>query len=51
VALCGFGVLSELVGVLMDPYGFYLLAALGVGSGLDYVVTWSLRAWREAQSS
>jgi cardiolipin synthase len=51
VWLCGFGVLSELIGALMDPYGFYLLAALGVGSGLDYVVTWSRRAWREAQSS
>jgi cardiolipin synthase len=48
--VCGFGLLSELIGALMNPWGFYLLAALGVGSGLDYVVTWSVRAWREARS-
>lgn len=47
---CGFGRLSELAGTLMNPYGLYLLAVLGVSSGLDYVVTWSLRAWREAHS-
>jgi cardiolipin synthase (CMP-forming) len=48
VWLCELGVLSELAGVLLDPYGFYLLALLGISSGLDYVVTWSRRAWREA---
>lgn len=47
--LCDFGLLSRLAGLLMDPYGFYLLAAVGVASGLDYVITWSLRAWREAR--
>lgn len=46
--LCQFGWLSELSGALVNPYGFYLLALLGIGSGLDYVVTWGLRAWREA---
>jgi cardiolipin synthase len=51
VWLCQFGTLSVVIGAAMDPYGFYLLAALGVASGLDYVVTWSLRAWREARSS
>lgn len=50
VWLCGFGALSELVGRLLDPWGFYLLAVLGVVSGIDYVITWSLRAWREAGS-
>jgi cardiolipin synthase (CMP-forming) len=46
--LCDFGWLSRLAGALVDPYGFYLLALLGIGSGLDYVVTWGVRAWREA---
>jgi cardiolipin synthase (CMP-forming) len=46
--LCDFGWLSDLAGGLVDPYGFYLLALLGISSGLDYVVTWSVRAWREA---
>jgi cardiolipin synthase len=50
VWLCDFGALSELTGVLLDPLGFYLLAFLGVASGVDYVITWSLRAWREARS-
>lgn len=48
--LCDFGLLSRLAGITMDPYGFYLLAAVGVASGVDYVITWSLRAWREARS-
>lgn len=48
VWLCGFGALSELAGVLLDPFGFYLLAVLGISSGVDYVITWSRRAWREA---
>jgi len=51
VWLCDFGIVSVLIGLIMDPWGFYLLAALGVASGLDYVVTWSLRAWRQARSS
>ena len=50
VWLCDLGVLSEAIELVMDPWGFYLLAAVGLASGLDYVVTWSLRAWREARS-
>ncbi|MEQ8859255.1 MAG: CDP-alcohol phosphatidyltransferase family protein [Pseudomonadales bacterium] len=50
VWLCEFGALSQLVGALLDPWGFYLLALLAVSSGLDYVITWSLRAWRESHS-
>lgn len=50
VWLCDFGALSELIGLLLDPYGFYVLALLAASSGLDYVITWSLRAWREAHS-
>jgi cardiolipin synthase (CMP-forming) len=48
--LCDFGLLSDLAGALADPYAFYLLAVLGIGSGIDYVVTWGVRAWREAHS-
>lgn len=50
VWLCRFDTVSELTGALLDPFGFYLLAVLGVASGLDYVVTWGLKAWREAHS-
>ncbi len=50
VWLCNFGAFSAVLGVLLDPYGFYLLAVLAAGSGIDYVITWSLRAWREAHS-
>jgi cardiolipin synthase (CMP-forming) len=49
--LCEFGAISDLAAMIVDPYGFYLLAALGLASGVDYVVTWSLRAWREARAS
>jgi cardiolipin synthase len=49
--LCEFGAVSRLAGAVIEPYGFYLLALLGIASGVDYVVTWSLRAWREARSS
>lgn len=50
VSLCGLGVVSETTVVVLDPWGFYVLAVLGVVSGLDYVITWGLRAWREARS-
>jgi len=50
LSLCGFGMLSEVAGLLVDPWGFYLLALLGVTSGFDYVFTWTRRAWREARS-
>jgi cardiolipin synthase (CMP-forming) len=49
LALCGFPVLSRAAGVLADPYCFYILAVLGVSSGLDYVITWSQRAWRHGR--
>lgn len=44
--LCGFGAPSELALAAADPWCFYLVAALSVASGVDYVVTWSLKAWR-----
>ena len=46
LGLSEFGVLSEAAMRIVDPYGFYALALLGIGSGLDYLVTWSLKAWR-----
>ena len=45
LSLCGFGWLSDLSGQLVDPYSFYILAVLGVSSGIDYVITWGQRAW------
>jgi cardiolipin synthase (CMP-forming) len=50
VELCRFGWLSELVGRLLDPWSFYLLALLAITSGADYVITWSLRAIRQSRS-
>ena len=47
-ALCGFGAASEIAALLADPLCFYLVALLSILSGLDYVVTWSLKAWRDA---
>jgi cardiolipin synthase len=46
LAQCGFGQLSALALWLVDPWCFYLLAVLGLGSGLDYVLTWGTKAWR-----
>jgi len=46
--LCGFGTLSRVTLAFADPLCFYLAALLGVVSGLDYVITWSLKAWRNS---
>ena len=46
LGLCGFGALSEAALLVVDPWSFYVLAVLVVGSGSDYVITWSLKAWR-----
>ncbi len=46
--LCGFGVASAMALRLADPVCFYLVALLSILSGLDYVVTWSLKAWRKS---
>jgi len=51
LGLCEFGQVSELALSLVDPYCFYLLAVLGLGSGLDYVITWGLKAWRHGLAS
>lgn len=49
LSLCGFGWLSVLARQLVDPYTFYILAVLGVSSGIDYVITWGRRAWRKGR--
>ncbi len=48
IELCDFGVVSDIAAALVDPFCFYLLAVLAIVSGLDYVITWSLKAWRNA---
>ena len=47
--LCGFTGVSELALALVDPWCFYLLAILGLGSGIDYVLTWGRKALRQAR--
>ena len=49
LSLCGFGWLSDLAGRLVNPWCFYILAVLGVGSGIDYVITWGQRAWQNGR--
>lgn len=51
VELCDFILLSHIAAVLVDPYCFWILALLGVSSGIDYVITWGLRAWRYAHAA
>ena len=48
VALCEFAFAPVLHRVI-DPWSFYVLAVLGVASGIDYVITWSRRAWARAR--
>ncbi len=48
--LCGFGTPSELALAAADPWSFYLVAGLSVASGVDYVVTWSQKAWRNKRT-
>jgi cardiolipin synthase len=49
LGLCGFAQISALMLRMVDPWSFYLLALLGVGSGLDYVRTWGRKAWRHGR--
>ena len=43
------GVISLIAGDLVSPWGFVILAVLGIGSGLDYVFTWGSKAYREGK--
>ena len=46
LALCDFPTVSAIAAALVDPYCFYILAVLGISSGVDYLLTWGARAWR-----
>ena len=50
LGLCGFGRLSELSMQIVDPWCFYLLAVLGLVSGVDYVRIWGRKAWRHGRA-
>ncbi len=50
LALCEFAVVSDAAESIADPYGIALVAILGLASGIDYVITWSRRAAREARA-
>ncbi|MEM1229496.1 MAG: CDP-alcohol phosphatidyltransferase family protein [Pseudomonadota bacterium] len=44
ISLCNFGDLSAFCERVMWPYGLWILAGLGVASGLHYIATWGYRA-------
>ena len=46
VQLVGFEPARTLAEAVIDPYCFWILAVLGIASGVDYIVTWTLKAWR-----
>jgi cardiolipin synthase len=50
VVLCDFDGLNAYLQPIVDPWSFWLLAFLAVVSGLDYVITWGLRAIRESRA-
>jgi cardiolipin synthase len=48
--LVGLEPLSSIAVAVLDPWGFTLVAVLGLTSGIDYVITWSYRAikgWKQ----
>ena len=45
-SLLPLGVLAEIAGDVAYPC-FYILAVLGISSGVDYVLTWGSKAYRE----
>ena len=47
VGLVDAGPLSAFAVAILDPWGFVVVATLGVSSGVDYVFTWSRRAIAE----
>jgi cardiolipin synthase len=48
LSLCGFPLVSSVARAVNDPYGYWLVSALAIASGVDYVVTWSKRAAAES---
>lgn len=49
LGLCEFPTISDLAMSIAQPYGVWLLAGLGVVSGLDYVITWTRKAIQDAK--
>ncbi len=49
VGLVAAGPLSGFAVAVLDPWGFVVVATLGVSSGVDYVFTWSRRAIQERE--
>ena len=49
VGLVDAGALSRFAVAILDPWGFVVVATLGVSSGVDYVFTWSRRAIQERE--
>ncbi|HET6473864.1 MAG TPA: CDP-alcohol phosphatidyltransferase family protein [Pseudomonadales bacterium] len=47
LSLCGFEYLSPIAEAINDPYGYWIVSALALASGVDYVVTWGRRAVAE----
>ena len=47
LSLCGFEYLSPIAQAINDPYGYWIVSALALASGVDYVVTWGRRAVAE----
>lgn len=45
LSLCGFEYVSALAGSVADPYGFWLVSALAIVSGADYVIKWGRLAY------
>lgn len=50
VALCEFGDLSLFCDRVVSPWGIWILALLGVASGLHYVATWGLRTRKQLRA-
>ncbi len=49
VSLLPLEIIAPIARQLVDPYCFYILAVLGVSSGLDYVFTWGSKAYRQGK--
>jgi cardiolipin synthase len=49
LSLCSLDWISDVARAAADPYGIWAVAMLGLLSGVDYVFTWSRRAFDEAR--
>lgn len=49
ISLLPWPVIAPIARQLVDPYCFYILAVLGVSSGIDYILTWGSKAYRQGK--